>query len=169
VSQYNILVTLALLLTKVYISARDRRFYQLPTSLVVPSKAGSGPIPLADIPLNVHFLDSYSLIGVYSTKALYVPNPIGSPVWEYYSYNICYSIFCTTPPFDPVGNVPSAEGESSMYVYLQLLSLFSTDTLSSGCLPPYHQINSSLWLATRQPLSWIGIRLARRGTYLAIM
>ena len=43
--------------------------------VVPPNLNGDGQIPMTDIPLSVHFLDSYSVIGVYSTKALYAFGP----------------------------------------------------------------------------------------------
>lgn len=57
-------------------TARVRTIHQLPTHMVVPPNTDvNGQIPITDIPLSVHFLDSYSVLGVYSQKALYVSGP----------------------------------------------------------------------------------------------
>ena len=57
-------------------TVRVRTIHQLPTHMVVPPNTDvDGQIPITDIPLSVHFLDSYSVVGVYSQKALYAFGP----------------------------------------------------------------------------------------------
>jgi hypothetical protein len=88
--------------------------YPLPIWQYVEPHRGPGPISLLDIPLSVHFLDGYTVLVIYSTQAWYVQIRISTLGLSYSRLSDEHSLFCTTAPFDAVGHIRSAEGQSSM-------------------------------------------------------